>query len=89
MAVHIRLARHGSKKSPFYRIIVTDQRNPRDGRFIENLGVFDPNLDDGLRIQKDRFDHWCGHGAQPSATLARLLKRAKSAAAAASESPAS
>lgn len=93
MAVHIRLARHGSKKAPFYRIVVTDHRSPRDGRFIENLGTFDPNASAkestdpsaavGLNVNHVRLDYWCSQGAKPSHTLQRLLKAnaAKDAAA--------
>ncbi|HMR05190.1 MAG TPA: 30S ribosomal protein S16 [Polyangiaceae bacterium] len=74
MAVHIRLARHGAKKSPFYRIVVTDQRSPRDGRFIENLGTFHPAIEK-LDVNRERIEHWRSHGAKPSATLERLLKK--------------
>jgi small subunit ribosomal protein S16 len=84
MAVHIRLARAGAKKRPFYRIVVTDQRSPRGGRFLENIGTFDPVADDGrLVVDATRLDYWRGNGAQPSATLDRLLKRQARAAAAA------
>jgi small subunit ribosomal protein S16 len=76
MAVHIRLSRHGSKKSPFYRVVVTDQRNPRDGRFIENLGVFDPaGGETSLKVNRERLDFWRARGARPSDTLDRLLKK--------------
>jgi small subunit ribosomal protein S16 len=82
MAVHIRLARHGSKKAPFYRIVVTDQRNPRDGRFIDNIGTFDPRSGEGVvQVNRERYDYWRDQGARPSATLERLLKK-KSAPAA-------
>ena len=80
MAVHIRLARHGTKKSPFYRIVVTDQRNPRDGRFIENLGVFNPTSEPAqFEVNRERLEHWTARGARPSATLDRLLKKAQRA----------
>src|SRR5690606_24660516 len=82
MAVHIRLARHGSKKRPFYRVVVTDQRNPRDGRFIERIGTFNPNEDNGLSIDLARVDHWKGLGAQTSDTVSRLIKTAAKAKAA-------
>ena len=72
MAVHIRLARYGTKKVPFYRIVVTDHRSPRDGRHIENIGVFDPA--GPFQIDRARFEYWTGKGALPSDTLARLLK---------------
>ena len=73
MAVHIRLSRHGTKKAPFYRIVVADQRDPRDGRFIENIGVFDPV--GKFEIDRARLSYWQGQGAQASATLGKLLKK--------------
>ncbi len=76
MAVHIRLARHGSKKRPFYRVVVTDQRNSRDGRFIEKVGTFDPNQQGGLTLDAQRIVYWKGQGAQTSDTVERLLKTA-------------
>ena len=76
MAVHIRLARHGTKKAPFYRVVVTDHRNPRDGRFIENIGTFDPLSRGGvLQVDRERLSHWQKQGAKPSHTLERLLKK--------------
>lgn len=78
MAVHIRLARHGSKKRPFYRVVVTDQRNPRDGRFLERVGTFDPNAEAGLHLDLDRIAYWRSQGAEASATLDRLVKIASS-----------
>jgi small subunit ribosomal protein S16 len=75
MAVHIRLARAGAKKAPFYRIVVTNSRSPRDGRFIENIGTFDPSRDASFRIDQARFDHWKQVGAQASPTVSQLLKR--------------
>ena len=90
MAVHIRLARAGTKKKPFYRVVVTDQRSPRGGRFLENIGTFDPSKEmkvtDGktpLQINQERLEHWRGRGALPSETLGRLLKAASKAEAAA------
>ena len=80
MAVHIRLARHGAKKHPFYRVVVADQRSRRDGRFIERIGTYDPSTDPGrLTIDQRRLAYWRQQGAQPSATLARLLKKHASA----------
>jgi small subunit ribosomal protein S16 len=73
MAVHIRLSRHGTKKAPFYRIVVADQRDPRDGRFIENIGVFDPV--GKFEIDRVRLSYWQSKGAQASATLGKLLKK--------------
>jgi small subunit ribosomal protein S16 len=76
MAVHIRLARHGTKKFPFYRIVVTDSRNPRDGRFVEKLGSYNPVADPKtFDIQRSRYEYWTSKGAQPSATLVQLLKK--------------
>ncbi len=76
MAVHIRLARHGTKKAAFYRIVVSDNRTPRDGRFIERLGTFNPRIEEGgFEINRERLDYWRKQGAQTSHTLERLLKR--------------
>jgi small subunit ribosomal protein S16 len=76
MAVCIRLSRAGAKKRPFYRLIVTDHRSPRGGRFLENIGTFDPSKDPGLlTINTARLDYWTGVGARPSETVARILKR--------------
>jgi small subunit ribosomal protein S16 len=87
MAVHIRLSRAGAKKRPFYRIIVADQRSPRGGRFLENIGTYDPTREPvHFTIDLERLDHWRSKGALPSATVDRLLKRqARAAAAAAAE----
>lgn len=81
--VIIRLARAGAKKKPFYYITVTDQRNPRDGRFIERLGFFNPvarGQEERLRINLDRVAYWSGKGAQPSQRVAALMKEASTAA---------
>lgn len=75
MAVHIRLARYGTKKAPFYRVVVADQRNPRDGRFIENIGTFNP-LVGAFQLDRARFDYWRSRGAIPSETVDRLVKKA-------------
>lgn len=76
MAVHIRLSRTGAKKRPFYRVVVADQRSPRGGRFLENIGTFDPIGDAGTFVIDDaRLTYWRSRGALPSATLDRLLKR--------------
>ncbi len=86
MAVHIRLARHGSKKTPFYRIVVTDQRNPRDGRFIENVGVYNPTTEPAkLELDRERLEYWQKQGARTSATVERLIKKSAAAAAQASD----
>jgi small subunit ribosomal protein S16 len=82
MAVHIRLARAGAKKRPFYRLVVTDQRSPRGGRFLENIGTYDPSKDPGvLTVNQERLTYWRANGAQPSDTVERLLKRNAKAAA--------
>lgn len=79
--VVIRLARHGAKKKPFYRIVATDSRNPRDGRFIEILGHYNPvGTDKPLTMKTDRIQHWIDQGAQPSPTVARLIKKNSAAA---------
>jgi small subunit ribosomal protein S16 len=75
MAVQIRLSRHGTKKAPFYRIVVTDRRNPRDGRFIELIGTYDPRVENAFKLDQARYDHWTGRGAQSSPTLAKLVKQ--------------
>jgi small subunit ribosomal protein S16 len=80
MATSIRLSRGGSKKRPYYRIVVTDSRSPRDGRFIERIGSFNPLLakDDANRVVLDveRAKHWVGVGAQPTDRVARFLDAA-------------
>lgn len=74
--VRIRLRRMGAKKKPFYRIVVADQRSPRDGRFVENIGTYDPMTDPPtVEIKSERAGHWLGVGAQPSEAVARLLKK--------------
>jgi small subunit ribosomal protein S16 len=74
MAVHIRLARAGTTKTPFYRIVVADQRSPRGGRFIERVGTWDPRRPE-LRLDAGRVKHWIARGAKPSETVALLLKQ--------------
>jgi small subunit ribosomal protein S16 len=80
MALSIRLSRGGSKKRPYYRIVVADGRSPRDGKFIEKIGTYNPLLakDDANRIQLDaeRAKHWVGVGAQPTDRVARFLDAA-------------
>lgn len=78
--VKIRLARHGAKKKPFYRIVVADSRSPRDGRFIDLLGTYDPLHNPAIiQLKKDKLDKWLQHGAQPTETVARLIKKAAQA----------
>ena len=80
MSMKIRLARGGSKKRPFYSIVATDSRMPRDGRFLEKLGTYNPLLakDDENRVKMDldRVKHWLGQGAQPTDRIARMLEAA-------------
>jgi small subunit ribosomal protein S16 len=76
MAVHIRLARHGTNKSPAYRIVVTESRAPRDGRFVERLGTFNPVAKpEAFALEWSRYEYWTSKGALPSATVTRLLKK--------------
>lgn len=76
MAVKIRLKRMGAKKKPFYRIVVADSRSPRDGRFIEELGYFDPLKDPAeVKIDAEKTKEWIGNGAQPTETVRSLLKK--------------
>lgn len=76
MAVHIRLSRAGAKKSPIYRVVVADQRSPREGRFIEKIGTYDPTSDPvSFIVDRERLEYWRVRGAQPSHTVDRLLKR--------------
>jgi small subunit ribosomal protein S16 len=78
--VVIRLARGGSKKRPFYRIVVADKRSPRDGRYIERVGFFNPvasGNEEVLRMDLERVDHWVSKGAQPSDRVVSLIKDAK------------
>jgi small subunit ribosomal protein S16 len=84
MAVTIRLTRAGSKKVPFYRVVAADRRSPRDGRFIEQLGVYDPLRDPvEFRVDEQRLQHWLKNGALPSQTVSELLRRQSKAAASA------
>jgi small subunit ribosomal protein S16 len=80
MAMKIRLARGGSKKRPFYRIVAADSRMPRDGRFIEKLGTYNPLLpkdsEDRVKMDVERVKHWLDLGAQPTDRIARMLEAA-------------
>jgi small subunit ribosomal protein S16 len=77
MAVRMRLKRMGAKKAPFYRIVVADARSPRDGRFIEEIGYYDPTKDPiDLKVNEDLVQKWLNNGAQPSDTVKSLLKKA-------------
>jgi small subunit ribosomal protein S16 len=76
--VRIRLTRLGAKKKPFYRVIAIDQRKKRDGRFLEQLGYYDPmKTPHEVKIDLSRVDFWIGQGAQPSDTVAHLITRAR------------
>ncbi|AWI54302.1 30S ribosomal protein S16 [Aquabacterium olei] len=84
--VVIRLARGGSKKRPFFNIVAADSRNRRDGRFLERVGFYNPVASgnaESLRVAFDRVEHWVNNGAQVSETVGRLLRQAKTQAAAA------
>jgi small subunit ribosomal protein S16 len=78
MAVVLRLSRAGAKKMPFYHVVATDSRNPRDGKFIEAIGSYDPNQEPPkLELNRERLEHWLRVGATPSETVAGLIKRAE------------
>ena len=73
--VKIRLRRMGAKKAPFYRVVVADSRYPRDGRFIEEIGYYDPTKEPSVvSIYKEKADKWLANGAQPTDTVKKLLK---------------
>ncbi len=75
MAVKIRLRRMGQKKAPFYRIIVADSRSPRDGRFIDEIGIYDPSTDPStFNIDEEAAKKWLANGAQPTEVVAKLFK---------------
>lgn len=75
MAVKIRLKRMGAKKSPFYRIVVADARSPRDGKFIEEIGYYDPNQDPSVyKVDEDAAKKWLQNGAQPTETVGKIFK---------------
>ncbi len=89
--VTIRLARSGAKKRPFYHLVVADSRKPRDGRFIERLGFYNPiavENEERLRIDRGRVDYWRSHGAQTSQAVRRLLREHAAAGEPATEQPA-
>jgi len=83
MAVSLRLARRGAKKAPFYHVVATDSRNPRDGKFNEQIGTYDPSASPiAVTFKTDRLEHWLKVGAQPSSTVAQIIKKHKKHAAA-------
>lgn len=71
--VKIRMARHGAKKRPYYHIVVANSESPRDGRFLEQLGVYDPSREDELRLDLERVDYWVSVGARPSSRVKKLI----------------
>ena len=81
MSATIRLSRHGTKKKPYYRIVVADSRFPRDGRFIEQVGSYDPKIAaGGIKIDREKMDQWLKRGAKPSQTVSELIKKAPKSA---------
>ncbi|MET0406113.1 MAG: 30S ribosomal protein S16 [Cystobacter sp.] len=81
MAVVLRLARAGAKKKPYYHVVATDSRNPRDGKFIEAVGAYDPNQNPAkVEFNSERLEYWIKNGAVPSETVGELIKRFKRAA---------
>jgi len=77
MPVTIRLSRHGAKKHAFYRIVVADSRFPRDGRYIEQLGTYDPAPNPArVTVKREKLENWLARGARPTDTVAHVLKRA-------------
>lgn len=77
MAVKLRLKRLGKKKAPIYRVVAADSRSPRDGKFIEEVGTYDPNQEPSyVKFDQEKVEKWLKNGAQPTETVARLLKNA-------------
>jgi small subunit ribosomal protein S16 len=75
MSVRVRLTRVGGKKNPIWRVVVTDQRSPRDGRFIETIGHYNPRTEPStIEIDDERMAHWLARGAQPTNTVKKLIK---------------
>ena len=78
MAVKIRLARHGAKKNPYYRVVVADARARRDGRFVEEVGRYNPNIDPSMvKLDLEKIDAWIAKGAQPTDRVAKLIDVAR------------
>ncbi|MCK9523145.1 MAG: 30S ribosomal protein S16 [Proteobacteria bacterium] len=76
MTVKIRMTRKGNRHNPFYRIVVADERTPRDGRFIEIVGTYDPTKDPAaVKLELERVDYWVGHGAKPTQTVSEIINR--------------
>jgi small subunit ribosomal protein S16 len=83
MSVRLRLSRRGTKKSPFFHLVVADQRSPRDGDFIEQVGTYDPRVSPPVvHLRDERIQHWISRGAQPTDAVADLLRHAKPGSAA-------
>ncbi len=81
MSVRLRLTRVGSKKNPIWRVVVADQRSPRDGRFIETIGHYNPQTDPStIVIDQSRLEHWLSRGAQPTGTVRQLIRASGRAA---------
>jgi small subunit ribosomal protein S16 len=88
MAVKMRLSRAGAKKAPYYRVVVTEAKSPRDGRFIEQIGTYDPTRNPPqVQFEEERLQHWLKVGAVPSETVSQLIQRSRKAAAAAAAAP--
>jgi small subunit ribosomal protein S16 len=78
MAVVLRLARAGTHKAPFYHVVATDSRKPRDGRYLEDVGIYDPTrTPERIELKHERIAHWLKVGARPSETVAMIIKRSK------------
>lgn len=78
--VVLRLSRAGTHKAPFYHVVATDSRNPRDGKYLEDVGLYDPTLQpERIELKVERIEHWIKAGARPSQTVAMLLKRSAKA----------
>lgn len=78
MSVKIRLSRHGAKKRPFYRIVVSDSHAPRDGKYIEQVGTYDPkSVSGGLKMDREKVEKWLKRGAKPTQTVSELMKKTR------------
>ena len=78
MSVKIRLSRHGAKKKPYYRIVVSDSRSPRDGKFIEQVGSYDPKAaSGGVKINKEKVEKWLKQGARPTQTVSEFIEKVR------------
>ncbi len=81
MAVVVRLSRAGTHKAPFYHVVATDSRNPRDGKYLEDVGIYDPTQrPERIELKAERVEHWLKVGARPSPTVAMVIRKAKKAA---------